>query len=199
MGLPRIVYDSPAKNLDFPEQLTRFRPEPRIFRAQHTSDGGKTESLFRFRRDEIRVELRDFVDDTFRDDLTAFWAWASRGEIFAFAFDRDDTVDTTITTSSVPKGTTTFAVADTTGILADTKYRLRSASGGLNEEIVEVQSVSAPNVTLKAGTKFAYVSGDIFRSRFYYPSLILPGDVRRFFRRLNINTETFSLEAEEPL
>lgn len=199
MGLPRIIYDSPPNNLDFPEQLTRFRPEPRVNRVQHTSDAGKTENLFRFRRDEIRAELANFTDDAFRNELVAFWAFASRGEVFSFAFDRDDTVDTTIATSPVSKGATTFAVASTTGILADTNYRMRSAAGGLNEEIIEVQSVSPPNVTIKVGTKFAYAIGDIFRSRFYYPSLVLPEDVRRFFRRLNISTETFSLEAEEPL
>lgn len=199
MGLPRIIWDTPPNNLDFPEQLTTFRPEPRVNRAQHTSDGGKTENLFRFRRAEIEIELVNFTDDTFTDELEAFWAFASRGEVFAFAFDRDDTVDTTIATSPVSKGDTVFAVASTTGILADIKYRMRSAAGGLNEEIVEVQSVSSPNVTLKAGTKFAYAIGDIFRSRFYYPSMQLPSDIRRFFNRLNISTHTLSMSAEEPL
>lgn len=198
MGLPRIIWDSPPNNLDFPEQLTRFRSRPRALRRQHTSDGGKTESLFRFRRDEIEAELADFTDDAFRDALDAFWAYASRGEVFAFAFDRDDTVDTTLTVAA-SKGATTITVASTTGILPDTKYRLRSAAGGLNEETVEVQSVSSPNVTLKAGTKFAYAIGDIFRSRFYFPSMQLPADVRRFFSRLNLTTETFRIEAEEPL
>lgn len=197
MGLPRIVFD--GNNLNFPEQLTRFRPEPRVSRAQHTSDAGKTESLFRFRRDEIEVELASFTDDVFRNELVAFWAFASRGELFSFAFDRDDTVDTTIATSPVAKGATVIEVASTTGILDDTNYRLRSAAGGLNEEIVEVLSVSSPNVTLKVGTKFAYAVGDVFRSRFFYPSMKLPDDFRRFFRRLNINTETFTLEAVEQL
>lgn len=199
MSLPRIIWDSPPNNLDFPEQLTVFRAEPRAFRVQHTSDGGKTENLFRFRRAEFELELASFTDDAFADELEAFWAYASRGEVFAFAFDRDDTIDTTIATSAVSKGDTVIEVASVTGILDDTKYRMRSAAGGLNEEVVEVLSVSAPDVTLKAGTKFAYAIGDIFRSRFYYPSMQLPSDVRRFFNRLNITTHTLSMSAEEPL
>jgi hypothetical protein len=199
MGLPRIIWDTPPNNLDFPEQLTVWRPEPRVFRVQHTSDGGKTENLFRFRRAEFELELVSFTDDAFADELEAFWAFASRGEVFAFAFDRDDTIDTTIATSAVSKGDTVITLASTTGIAIDTKYRMRSAAGGLNEEIVEVDSIASPNVTLKAGTKFAYAIGDIFRSRFYYPSMQLPSDVRRFFNRLNITTHTLSMSAEEPL
>lgn len=199
MGLPRIIWDSPPNNLDFPEQLTLWRPEPRVNRAQHTSDGGKTENLFRFRHDEIEVGLVNFTDDAFSDELEAFWAFASRGEVFAFAFDRDDTIDTTIATSAVSKGDTVITLASTAGILVDTKYRLRSAAGGLNHEVVEVDSIASPNVTLKVGTKFAYAIGDIFRSRFFYPSMQLPRDVRRFFNRLNLNTHTLSFSAEEPL
>lgn len=199
MGLPRFIWDSPPNNLDFPEQLTRFRPEPRANRVQHTSDGGKTENLFRFRRDEFELELASFSDDAFEADLVAFWSFASRGEVFAFAFDRDDTIDTVIATSAVSKGDTVIEVADTTGIQIDTRYRLRSVAGGLNEEVVEVQSVSSPDVTLKVGTKFAYAIGDIFRSRFFYPSMQLPNDVRRFFNRLNLTTHTLSMSAEEPL
>ena len=181
MSLPAVIFD--GNTLSLPEQPTRFRHRPRGTRVQHTSQGGQTERLFRFHRDEIQVELTSYVDESFRNELEAFWSWASRGEEFGFALDNADKIDTTLA-AGISKGATSLTVTSATGIVADQFYRLRNASGGENLEIVEVFSVAAPTVNLKVGTKFAYVTADIFRSRYFYPNMIIPENVRRFFSRL---------------
>lgn len=195
MSLPAVIFD--GNTLSFPEQATGFRHRARTRRVQHTSQGAQTERFFRWTRDEIRVTLARYGDEDFRNDLEAFFAWSSAGNEFDFAFDNADKIDVTLAAAAI-KGATSVTVSSDPGIVVGNFYRLKNEGGGPNVEIIEVSSVaSSPVINLVNPTKFAYSIGDFFRSRYFYPNMILSEDVQRFFNQLNITTWTFELDAIE--
>jgi hypothetical protein len=173
MALPRIVYNS--INLDFPEQLSDFT-YPRVRRAGvNTADGGVSETVRSGIWDELTIDVEMFNSSAFFDSLQAFWAWASRGKQFSFAFDNGRTVNTTLVNNE-SAGATVIELAGTTGIIVNGKYVMTSADL-LNREVVTVQSISAGvSVTLVAGIKFAYSAADGFRDWYYWPKLVTTDD-----------------------
>jgi len=63
-------------------------------------------------------------------------------------------------------------VNSTAGIVAGFKYRLRPTSGH-DEELVHVDTIQAGvSVTARDNLQYTYASGDIFRSRDYFPVVV---------------------------
>ncbi len=63
---------------------------------------GKVETLVLNKLDSIRISLAPHDTIQFHRDLQAFWSWASEGNSFAYAFDRNDRVDTTVNATLTP-------------------------------------------------------------------------------------------------
>jgi hypothetical protein len=191
VGSPRLTFN--AINLDLPH-LSAYRLRHDVAGAANTADAGVTERVRTglYRGAELAVE--DIPAGAVTRALSAWWAWASAGEVYAFARDSAKAVNTTLAMTVSP-GATSIFVADATGIgSAGTPYRLRSVDG-LSEEIVTVRLVNAGTgeVSLSVGTsvKFAYAVGDVLRDPDFWPAVV-SGDRERPFVE-NVSGLTYSM------
>ncbi len=100
MGNPRIVWN--GNILDFPEQISRWDPQRIPTKNVNRAISGKVETLVLNKLDQLRISLAPHDTLQFHRDLQAFWSWASEGNSFAFAFDRNDRVDTTVNATLTP-------------------------------------------------------------------------------------------------
>jgi hypothetical protein len=169
MANPRITWN--GNTLDFPGPLTGYASRPIADRTIGRSNGvlHATNINASFRR--IRMVLDRFDSAAFWDALEGWWAWARQGNVYAFAMDSGDVVDKTMT-GSAASGQKDIPFTDTSTIVAGRKYRVRQASGH-NEEIVQVDTITTNvKVSCLANLKYSYVTGDIFRSRDYFPKLV---------------------------
>jgi hypothetical protein len=171
MANPRIVWN--GNTLDFPGPLTGYANDPVAEGAQARSHGvtHATNLLASFRR--LRIQLSRFQDIAFWDALPAWWSWAREGNPWAFAMDSADVVDKTMT-GAAAAGQKDIPFTDTSSIVAGRKYWVRQATGH-REEIVQVDTVTTNvKVTCLANLKFSYATGDVFRSRDYFPKVVSP-------------------------
>lgn len=169
MQNPRITWN--GNGLDFPNPLTGYLAGTRSRRFLEMSDGKVHATQLRTTFDEVRVELDNFEDVEFEAKLHAWWAWAKRGEQYAFSLDPSDQVDTTLDAAAAA-GQKVVPLTVTTGIVVGSKYRLRQAADH-DEEVVHVDSIAAGvSVTARDNLLFSYVGGDLFRSRGYFPKVV---------------------------
>lgn len=167
----RITYDS--KNIDFPaaDDITLLQPSRNQEREENESASGKMEFINFYAVDDIELRIDDLSTDSFKDSLDAFWSWARQGKEFAFAYDTADMINTTLDGAAV-SGQKIIPLTSTSGIVAGQKYLIRAIATGY-EEIVEIDTINAGvSVVTVENLKFTYASGDLFRSRFYWPSLV---------------------------
>lgn len=157
--------------LNFPNPLTGYRAISRSRRFVGMSDGKVHETSLRTTFDEVRVRLANFVDVDFEADLRAWWAWARAGNQYAFALDSADQVDTTLDGAAADLQKV-IPLASTAGIVVGKKYLIRVAIGN-DEEVVHVDTISAGiSVTARDNLKYSYASGDIFRTRDFFPKVV---------------------------
>jgi hypothetical protein len=185
MGLPRIVFNS--INLDFARPLSDYRIADVFRGGKNTSDGGITETVRSGTWDRVTIAVETFADAAFYRALVAWWSWASRGKQYAFALDRDKTVNTTLVNAEAA-GSTVIELTSVTGVAAG-YYQIISADR-TNREIVQVQSVGGGAATLAAGTKLGYAAGDTFRDVDYWPKCVSADDERPFVE-LPVNAYAF--------
>ena len=174
--MPNSLITWNGNALNFPNPLTGYRALPRSRRFVGVSDGKVHETSLRTTFDEVRIQLANFVDVDFEADLLAWWAWARAGNQYAFALDSANQVDTTLD-GAAAAAQKVVPLASTAGIVAGNKYRLRPAIGNL-EEVVHVDTINAGiSITARDNLKYSYVSGDIFRTRDYFPKVVAgPGE-----------------------
>jgi len=169
LGLPKIVWN--GNTLSFPGKPTLYRYQRRAVRDLVFSGGGVSDVNLHHQFDEVRIALENFEETQFEADLHAWWSWAARGQPYQVALDDSETADTTLD-GSAAAGQKVIPLTSTTGITAGKKYLIRE-SAGEEEEIVEVASISAGvSVTALNNLKFGYLTGDIFRSRDYFPKMV---------------------------
>src|SRR5687768_5015291 len=120
MGLPRIIYNS--KNVDFLDMPRELQKPVQRVRGVSRAKGGKATEVLTFRSEAIVSVSFPYQDDaTLRRKLEQWLAWASKGNAWQFAFDRDDTVKTTINATAAA-GASAVVVASATGIVQDREY-----------------------------------------------------------------------------
>lgn len=169
MSNSQIIWN--GNTLDFPGPLTGYRAVPRSRRFVAISDGKVHETSLRTTFDQVRVQLANFDDVDFEAELLAWWAWARAGNQYSFALDSADQVDTTLD-GAAASGQKVIPLTSTAGIVVGKKYRLREAIGN-NEENTHVASISAgDSVTARDNLKYTYASGDIFRTRDFFPKVV---------------------------
>lgn len=141
------------------------------------SDGKIHETSLRTTFDIVRIQLANFDDVDFEADVLAWWAWARAGNQYAFARDLSDKIDTTLN-GAAASGQKVIPLTSTAGIVVGTKYKIREAIGNY-EENIHVASISAGvSVTARDNLFNSFVSGDIFRSRYYFPKMKAPKEQR---------------------
>ena len=188
MGNSVLVWN--GNSLNFPNPLTDYRAKMRSRRGIAMSDGKVHETSLRTLFREIHAVLANFDDAEFEASLHAWWAWAVSGKQYAFAYDSADQIDTTLD-GAAASGQKVIPLTDTAGIVVGKKYLTRQAAGN-KYEIVHVESISAGvSVTARDNLKSAYVSGDIFRSRHYFPKVISPAGDEPWFENPGL---TFTLD-----
>ena len=171
MGNSVITWNGNA--LNFPGPLTGASglDGPKSRGKVQMSDGKVHATQLTALFDEPVIELANFDNAEFEADLHAWWSWAVRGNQYAFAVDVDDQIDTTLD-GAAAAAQKVIPLTSTAGIVVGIKYMVREAAG--NEyEVIEVASISAGvSVTAVNNLKFSFASGDIFRSRRYYPKVV---------------------------
>jgi len=173
MSNPQFVYDS--KTLAFAELLSSMERQKEGKRSIAFSASGKAGSVFEHALDNVEIEIELFDDRAFYRALQAWWAWACQGNEYAFALDSADTVDTTLD-GTAAAGQKVIPLTSTTGIVALSRYRVRSTDL-TKEEIIQVDTISAGvSVTAIANLIWGYASGDFFRSEDYFPKVISKDD-----------------------
>jgi len=171
MGDPRIVWN--GNNLDFPGRLTGWEKHLRTDREFGRSGGGVAVVQMHHHFFEIVVEINNFDNRTFYNDLIAFWVWAGRGEQFAFALDSAKVANLTLN-GAAAAGQKDIPLADTSSVVVGDTYLLREAAGD-KMEVIEVASITT-NVKAVAvsNLKYGYLTGDVFRATDYFPKLKTP-------------------------
>jgi len=193
MANPRITWN--GNSLDFPGPLTGYAADPVRERTIGRSNGVVHAVNLAASWRRLRVMLNNFQDVAFWDALVAWWAWASEGNQYAFALDSADVVDKTMT-GGAAAAQKDIPFTDTSSIVAGRKYLVRQATGH-REEIIQVDTVTLnTKVTCLANLKFTYVTGDIFRSRDYFPKLVSLDSDPPFEERAGI-TYQFDHSCEE--
>ena len=176
MSNPKFVYD--GKTLSFAEALSSMERRKASERDIVFSASGKAGSVFEHALDQIEIELELFDDRAFYRDLQAWWAWACQGQEYAFALDAADTVDTTLDASAAA-GQKVIPLTSTTGIVASSRYRVRSAD--LTKEENMSKLVQTTDTGFSAYTD--YVAGRMMKTGFYVTSdgvLTISPDKPRF-------------------
>lgn len=181
MATPRIVFNS--INLDFPEVIETLQARRTAGGGRSLSDGGVSERVRTSFADYLEIGMTVHSNAAFHAALTAWWAWASRGKQYSFAFDSAKVVNTTLVNNEAA-GATVIELTSTSGVAAG-NYLMRSADL-LSEEIVAVASVGGGAATLSAGTKYAYTAGDNFREIYYWPKLVSVDDEAPFFEQAGL-------------
>ncbi len=169
MGNSVITWN--GKALNFPGPLTGYGPGrlSRVF--SDMSDGGVHETSLRSSRDEIRIQLANFVDRAFKRNVRAWWAWARKGKTYAFALDVADQVDTTLDVAAA-SGQKVIPLTSTAGIVVGKEYIVRKAIGNEEEEVLVDIITAGVSVTVVKDLDYSYASGDIFRSVDYFPKVV---------------------------
>lgn len=183
MADPRIVWNS--INLDFPEGLSSYKVGQRFFGGVNTSQGGITERVRMGCIDVIEIGLEGLQIVThaaFRRGIDTFWeSWGSQGKQYAFALDRNKTVNTTLSNNEAAAATV-IELPSTSGIVAGQDYLIISADLTKRERVT-VQSISVGvSVTIPSpGLLQAFSSGDTFRDPDYFPKVVADDQTRPFF------------------
>lgn len=169
MPTARFVYN--GINVDFTHPPTFFRAPRRANRDLVISDGGVGATNLRHQFDEIYVEFERFTDPAIEAGLRAFWSWAARGKQYAFMLDTADVVDVALN-GSAAAGQAVIPLPNTSGITVGRQYEIREAAGEEFEVITVLSIVANVSVTATTNLVYGYASGDIFRSRGYFPKVI---------------------------
>ncbi len=169
MGLSRIVFD--GTSLSLPNELSSWRYRRRADRNLVVSQGGVPTTSVRHLFDEVEVTWDKLTDTAFEESLRAFGAWASTGNPFAFTRDVTDGELTTLV-GSVSTGQQSIPVADESGFVIGNSYLIRQAKGD-REEIITVLVTTPGWVVAVSNLKFSYVAGDVLKSRYHFPKLVL--------------------------
>lgn len=169
----RIIWD--GFNLDWPSSigLTEYTRQPLNNKTINRAQGGKAEVIVHAVWDAATIgAIWGDANRQFYRDFKTFWSHASKGREFAFAANRDDTIDTLLDVA-VSKTDTLIPLASTAGIVVDGFYMLKSLIT-LDDENVQVQSIDdGVSVTIYApGAHFDFENGAVFRSEDYHPHLI---------------------------
>ena len=173
MSNPKFVYD--GKTLSFAEALSSMERRKFSERDIVFSASGKAGSVFEHALDMIEIEIELFDDRAFYRALQAWWAWACQGNEYAFALDAADTINTTLN-GTAAAGQKVIPLTSTVGIVAASRYRVRSADL-TKEEIIQVDTISVGvSVTAVDNLIWGYASGDFFRSEDYFPKVISRDD-----------------------
>ena len=190
----RISYDS--KTIDLLIDNEALLPNYFHKRNQNRSGSGKIETINQYGIQEMNF-ASIFDEDTY-DDLVAWWSWARQGGLWAFAFDTGAAVSTTLS-GSAAAGQKAVPVNDNQGLgdndvcfikgALDDKFEIvvlsETGGSGLTFIVDEVGTFLVDEVgtfvvsgggenelTVVDNLKFSYVSGDIFRTINYWPSVV---------------------------
>ena len=170
MGLSRIVFD--GTSLSLPNELSGWRYRRRANRNLVISQGGVPTTSVRHLFDEVEATWNNMTDTAFEESLRAFFAWASTGNPFAFSRDVTDSELTNLQGTGASGGQKNIEVADESGFADGNSYLLRQTAGD-REEMITVQSTSPNFVVATANLKFSYIAGDVLKSRYHFPKLVL--------------------------
>jgi hypothetical protein len=170
MANPKIVYD--GKTLSFPQPLSAYRLRPRTGRILSWSEASVAATRTHSAWDEAEIEVARFAEESFYNDLRAWWSWARRGKQYAFALDSSEVQDALSSAASVAGGGAIY-VSNTSGFVQGKPYVVRRADG-MAEEIIVPTSIST-NASLNlapATLKFDYPAASIVRSPDYFPKVV---------------------------
>lgn len=167
----QITYNS--KTITFPtNHLERIPSDPRRLALVGVPvDGVSVETLNVAMESRVLVSLMKFNDveaahQTLRRNLLQWYAWASMGKAWTFAYDSSDTVLTTLA-AGANAGSSSVEVSSATGIVAGRQYVIRSAT---QLDIVRVASIDGTTLTLTESLNFDFADGDRFRTLRYWPA-----------------------------
>lgn len=163
-----ITYDSKTITLEDPTDFrVRREPSRNVVRA----DSGESETSVNEYFDEVSLTIESFDSAAIEASLHDWWAWAAAGGTYSVALDSSDVVNTTLSAGATA-GDSSVVVASATGITAGARYRIIDADGAYQEVITVADGYSGgTTITLNGTLKRTRVSGAIFRSREYFPSV----------------------------
>jgi len=137
----------------------------------HASHSGITETVRHGYWDEVEVTIDSFSSRTVYNQLTAWWAWASRGKQYSIQLDDARSCITTLVNNEAIAATA-IEVVSGAAVTAGKEYLIQ-ASNLINREIVNVTvNGGGGALTISPGLKYAYTAGDLFRDPDYYAKAI---------------------------
>jgi len=160
----RITYN--GKNIDFPKSF--FEKQIDSSRLVIQNKGVIQETLNVAATEMVRVSFRGLLNVDHADlkrQLQQWFQWAQEGKYWTFAADSTKTVLTTLN-GGASAGATTMALTSTAGISADQLFVIRNL---VRLDVVEVASVSSPNVTLSESLNVDFTTGSRFRTAEFWP------------------------------
>lgn len=162
----RITYNS--NNVDIRMDKSGHGLNSISNRKINRSGYGNPEVVVLYER--IELKFNAFFSETTEDQLWAWWAWAYQGGVFSFAVDSSNTGSTTL--DGAPSGAV-IPVTSTTGFSIGDKCWIQKQDR-TDFEPITIQSISAGvSITADSSLVFSgYASGDTFRHKEYFPSLI---------------------------
>jgi hypothetical protein len=176
---PKITYtptdESSSETVNFPHMPFRFQGYPRTTGVTRVSIGGAASSVVYDAYTEYRLEVRSFSPNTdaqFFADISSWWSHAAQGGEFAFALDKDNELDTTIS-SAAAQGDTTLSVNSTTTLATGDWILLEDADNPEKFDIRNVTAISGSTVTVNSALTYGFASGSTFRHYEYLPACVV--------------------------
>lgn len=172
MPTPRITYNS--KNLDFPTKGVKVihQSNPRAALVNQAVSG-KVETLNVRANTDVQVVIQNLSNTThatLKRNVRQWWTWATAGNVWSFASDSGEVVNTTLS-SSATKDATNLQLTSVTGVGVKL-YVVRQAT---QNQIVSVNTVNGADVDIDEGIDFAFDSAAVFRSAEFWQGRVRPG------------------------
>lgn len=169
MAFAQITYN--GRTINFPWGHYTLQDDPLHNALVNRSASGIVETLNVNVENLINVAWRLFenantTDATFKRNMEQFFQWAQKGNAWKLALDSSDTVLTTLANDAAA-GAGSIVLTSATGVVAGRQYVIRNTT---DWQVIKVNSIAgAPTITLVETLDFAFLAGDRFRSRQYWP------------------------------
>ncbi len=167
MGLPRITYN--GVDIDFLTDLDELDVQYPDLNTKNTAVSGMAETLVARNDVMVRAGQSMEIDEDLKRKLRNWFEWAKKGLQWTFARDRDETVLVQLAADG-DAGDTTIELTDADDVVVGKQYVIRTDT---LLQVVKIESVSAPNVTLAEPLIFDFPTGSRFRSELFWPGRLL--------------------------
>jgi len=146
-----------------------IKPKYKIEKKTNNTSSGKIETINIYARREVDFAAV-FSESTYKD-LLAWWSYASQGQEFSFAFDSNNTLDTTINTTSAAGQKDLNLTSITSATTGD--FLFIRGQDRFTYEVGEIEKItSGVSVGLTNDLINEYIDGDECTHYLYFSNLL---------------------------